>query len=60
LSTDGFEEDERLVGELAEWVSLEELDAIVAGSTINWRRIVKDALGLTADSGMRPVTRSNR
>ncbi len=46
LSTDGFEDDEKLIGELAEWVPIEGLDSIVAGSTIDWRGVVKAALDL--------------
>jgi 8-oxo-dGTP diphosphatase len=41
LSTDGFEDDEKLMGELAEWVPLAELDRIEVGSTIDWRSVVR-------------------
>ena len=37
----GFEEYERLHGEMPEWVALSDLDNIVAGSTYDWRRVVK-------------------
>ena len=44
LSTDGFEEDEKLIGEMPVWVPLETLDAIPAGSTVDWRSVVKKHL----------------
>jgi len=44
LSTDGFEEDEALEGELAEWIPIEDLDQIKAGSTIDWRSMLKKHL----------------
>ena|SRR5882724_6464016 len=40
-SIDGFEEYERLHGDMPEWVSLADLDDIVAGSTFDWRQVVK-------------------
>lgn len=46
LSTDGFTEDEKAVGELAEWIPLSELDSIKAGSTIDWPSVVKEVLEL--------------
>ncbi|HTE22145.1 MAG TPA: NUDIX domain-containing protein [Candidatus Limnocylindria bacterium] len=42
LSTDGFMDDEKEIGEMPEWVALKDLDTITAGSTIDWRRVVKD------------------
>jgi|GEM_PF-881611 len=36
----GFENDEKLIGDMPEWVPLNKLDEIAAGSTINWREIV--------------------
>jgi 8-oxo-dGTP diphosphatase len=44
LSTDGFEDDEKLIGDMPEWVSVDQLDEIVAGSTIDWRGVVKRML----------------
>ena len=44
LSIDGFEEDEKLIGEMPEWIVLEQLDEIKAGSSIDWRSIVKNLL----------------
>lgn len=41
LSTDGFMEDEKEIGDMPEWVSLQDLDTIKAGSTIDWRAVVK-------------------
>lgn len=37
----GFEEYERLHGEMPEWVPLTDLDHIAAGSTFDWRQVVK-------------------
>jgi 8-oxo-dGTP diphosphatase len=45
LSIDGFEYEEKLVGEMPEWVPLEQLDHITAGSTIDWRSVVKQVIG---------------
>jgi 8-oxo-dGTP diphosphatase len=45
LSMDGFEEDEKLIGDMPEWVVVGQLDDIVAGSTIDWRSVVKQVLG---------------
>ena len=44
LSTDGFEEDEKSIGELAQWIPLEQLDHIEAGSTADWRAVVKSVI----------------
>lgn len=49
LSVEGFEEEEKLVGEMAEWIPLDHLDTILAGSTVNWRRLVKESLGLASN-----------
>lgn len=46
LSTDGFEEGEREFGEMAEWILLDQIDDIKAGSTIDWRAVVKKELQL--------------
>lgn len=46
LSVSGFEEDEKLVGEMPEWVPITDLDNIAAGSTVDWRGVVKQALSL--------------
>jgi len=44
LSTAGFEAGEKLIGELAEWIPVQDLDTINAGSTINWRSLIKETL----------------
>lgn len=44
LSITGFTEREEVVGEMPEWISLNELDGIAAGSTIDWRGVVKKVL----------------
>ncbi|HEV2402848.1 MAG TPA: NUDIX domain-containing protein [Candidatus Saccharimonadales bacterium] len=44
LSIDGFEDDEKIVGDMPEWVPTKQLDYIVAGSTVDWRGIVKRLL----------------
>jgi ADP-ribose pyrophosphatase YjhB (NUDIX family) len=46
LSIDGFEDDEKVIGDLPEWIPIDQLDDIVAGSTIDWRGVVKQALKL--------------
>lgn len=44
LSKEGFDEVEKMVGEMPEWIPLEELDTIRAGSTVDWRQVVKNLL----------------
>ncbi len=44
LSIDGFEDEERMYGELAEWIPLNKLQEIKAGSTIDWRAVVNKYL----------------
>lgn len=44
MSIEGFDECERLDGELPEWIPLDQLDEIVAGGTVDWRAIVAKAL----------------
>lgn len=46
LSTKGFTDYEKGVGELAEWIPLADIDLISAGSTIDWRSVVKEVLDL--------------
>ena len=43
MSIDGFDEYEQRDGELPEGISLEQLDEIVAGGTVDWRAIVAKA-----------------
>jgi 8-oxo-dGTP diphosphatase len=45
----GFEEYEQLHGDMPEWVPLSELDRITAGSTFDWRQVVR-----RLHSGARP------
>ena len=45
LSTNGFMEDEKEFGDMPEWVPLEQLDFIVAGSTVDWLAVVKKVVG---------------
>lgn len=40
LSMDGMDEGEKPHGEMPEWVPLDQLDGIKAGSTVDWRKIV--------------------
>ncbi len=47
LSLDGLMEDEKLVAEMAEWVSLSDLDDVDAGSTFDWKSIVKEVMELS-------------
>jgi len=44
LSTDGLEEDEKLYGLEPEWVSIEDIDTVALGSTVDWRPIAKHAM----------------
>lgn len=44
FSIDGFEEDERQVGEMPEWIPLDQLEYIAAGSTVDWRAVVRQVL----------------
>lgn len=44
LSTDGYEEGEKLPDEMPEWIPLERLDSINAGGTTDWRSVVKNCL----------------
>lgn len=41
FSIEGFDQYEQANGEHPEWIPLESLDSIVAGSTIDWRSIVR-------------------
>jgi len=43
-SMNGFGESEKLIGDMPKWIHLDDLDKINAGSTIDWRQIVKRAL----------------
>ena len=45
LSTDGFDEWEKLYAEMAEWIPLERLDTLNIASTVDYRPIVKIASG---------------
>lgn len=41
LSIDGFDEHERLNGDMPEWVSIEDLEKIKVSSSIDWRPLVR-------------------
>lgn len=41
LSMDGMEEGEKTHGEMPEWILLDQLDGIKAGSTVDWRKLVE-------------------
>ncbi|HEU5187503.1 MAG TPA: NUDIX domain-containing protein [Candidatus Saccharimonadales bacterium] len=43
LSVDGFDEDEKKYAEIAEWISLDTLDALEIASTVDYRPYVKQA-----------------
>jgi mutator protein MutT len=46
FSLDGLMEDEKPVTEMAEWIPLSNLDDVDAGSTFDWKSIVKEVMGL--------------
>lgn len=46
LSLEGLMEDEKPVTEMAEWISLSELDSIESGSSYDWRSVIKEVLDL--------------
>jgi len=46
ISLDGQEDDEKEYGLTPEWVAIKELDTWPVGSTVDWRPIVKEALGV--------------
>lgn len=46
LSLDNLQDDERQHGLTPEWMELSKLDSLPIGSTVDWRPIVRQALGL--------------
>jgi len=44
FSIEGFDEYEKLAGEMPEWIPLDSLDSIRAGGTTDWRSVVAKAL----------------
>lgn len=44
MSLDGQEEDEKEYGLTPEWVSINKLNTVPVGSTVDWRPVVKEAL----------------
>ena len=55
LSIGGFDEDEKLVGEMPEWVSIERLDDIAAGNIIDWRNVVRKVLASRLKDSTPPI-----
>lgn len=48
LSADGFDEHEQTWSEMPEWVPLGKLDSIKAGSSFEWRDVVRQATATAA------------
>jgi 8-oxo-dGTP diphosphatase len=44
LSTDGFDDDEKIYAEMAEWVPIERIDEITTSGTVDCKPIIKEAI----------------